>query len=468
MNDRAYAGDVILMLGMLATFGLAGAAAAVLITLCRHSPIIIGGVIDLAEYTTGSRPALLNSPRVVALLPGAAPVMERPPREIADKAPRLTLPGGLPPAQSRPGRRPAATLTPDHVAADPLFRTLNEEPHRLVIGHTRGGKTTAMHAMVQSWAHQGQPVYVLDPDAARGSWPGAIEVAGYAEDYDGIGTVVEQLRTIFDERSERYAEGQRDFEPLHIVADEVHETIRNVPGARDFLFETVGRRGAKRGMLLTLGTQGNNVDELGLESAGVLNNFITAELERNERGQRRAMVYRGNAARKKRVQEFAVPALTPARDYVRPTPVTQAQQLPLPEDRPATRQLVRRAEEPAQVAARPATQPEPMPDLLAELLATMSPERAARLQAVTVQREQGDVIVNVNPVPITQRVKRREGGVDARARKLRAEKYRRIRELVASGKSANEIDRLLPGERQEILRIVREVKRDALSSAGGS
>lgn len=348
-------------------------------------------------------------------------------------------PPASPVAPSRAGRR-ASVLAPEQVAADPLFRTLDEEPHRLVIGHTRGGKTTAMHAMVQSWAHQGQPVYVLDPDAARGSWPGAVEVAGYAEDYDGIGTVVEQLRAIFDERSELYAEGQRDFEPLHIVADEVHETIRNVPGARDFLFETVGRRGAKRGMLLTLGTQGNNVDELGLESAGVLNNFITAELERNERGQRRATVYRGNAARKKRVQEFAVPALTPARDYVRPAPVREAAQLPLP-DAPAEH-LVRRAEQPAQVAARLAAAPTPMPDLLAELLgqAAVDPRQAERqrrleailaaqqqeppaplpAQSVTIEREGAQVTVNVvQSAPAAPRRQRKKGGISVEGRRLR-------------------------------------------------
>src|SRR5688572_1261042 len=106
MNDRVYAGDVLLMLGMLATFGMAGAAIAVLITLCRHSPVVIGGIVDLAEYTTGNRPALLSSPRVAALLPGAAPVLERPPREIADKAPRLKMPQFVPEARRQVADRP--------------------------------------------------------------------------------------------------------------------------------------------------------------------------------------------------------------------------------------------------------------------------------------------------------------------------------------------------------------------------
>lgn len=411
MNDRVYAGDVVLMLGLLATFGMAGAAVAVLITLCRHSPVIIGGIVDLAEYTTGSRPALLSSPRVAALLPGAAPVLDRPLR-AAVAAPRA-IPTSPPPA---PGRRPTATLTPQQFAEDQLFRTLNEEPHRLVIGHTRGGKTTAMHGMAMAWATQGHPVYVIDPDAARGSWPGC-EVSGYAEDYDGIGKTIETLRDVFDERSELYADGHRDFPPVHIVADEVHETIRNVPGARDFLFETVGRRGAKRGIFLTLGTQGNNVDELGLDSAGVLNNFITAELEKNERGRRVATVYRGNAAKKKRLQQFAVPPLPGASSFVQARPIRGAEQL-------------------AQVVARPAPAAEPEPDLLAELLARQA-DRERRLaailaqqatpaelpptaQSVTVERDGGQVTVNVvQTAPAAARRPRKKGGLTIEGRRLR-------------------------------------------------
>lgn len=357
----------------------------------------------------------------------------------------------LPTAQARPGRRPVAVLSPEQFAEDPLFRTLNEEPHRLVIGHSTGGKTTAMHGMAMAWAGQGYPVYVLDPDAANGQWPGATVVAGYAEDYDGIGRVIDELQDLFDERSELFAEGQRDFDPVHIVADEVHETIRNVPAARDFLFETVGRRGAKRGIFLTLGTQGNNVDELSLDSAGVLNNFITAELEKNEKGRRIATVYRGNAAKKKRLQQFAVPPLPGAKTFIQARPITQAAQLPLPEVTPVrtpTAQLVRRAAEPAQVAPRPTPVAEPMPDLLAELLASPAADprqadRQRRLEAllaqqqtvvlaeppptahsVTVEREgAGDVNVIVHPpsAPKPAR-KRREGAVNVRDRQRRLER----------------------------------------------
>lgn len=221
-------------------------------------------------------------------------------------------------AQTPPRRRTGPrTLTAEEFAADPLFAELNAEPHRMIIGHTQGGKSTAMHAMVGAWAAQGAPVYVADPDAARGQWPGATRVAGYNEDYAGIARLLAEVDAIFVDRSEAYAEGERDFEPVHVVLDEVHETFANVPQSKT-LVDKWARRGAKRGVLVTLGTQDNHRDSLGLDSAAVLNNFITAELERAQGGRRQARVYRGNAAQQKSQRTLAVPMLPSPREYIRP------------------------------------------------------------------------------------------------------------------------------------------------------
>lgn len=131
-----------------------------------------------------------------------------------------------------------------------------------------------------------------------------------------------------------------------------------------------------------------------------------------------------------------------ARRLVAAQPVTQAAQLPLPEPaRAPTAQLVRRAAEPAQVAARPVPAAEPMPDLLAELLATMSPERAARLQAlasaepspaaqsIEVDGDGRRVTFNnnIHLPPVTASAtkptrKRREGAVNVRDRQRRLER----------------------------------------------
>ncbi|NNJ13299.1 hypothetical protein EKD04_023525 [Chloroflexales bacterium ZM16-3] len=44
---------------------------------------------------------------------------------------------------------------PAPAADDDLVETLAGTPHRLIIGHTRGGKTTLIHHMATAWAAQG-------------------------------------------------------------------------------------------------------------------------------------------------------------------------------------------------------------------------------------------------------------------------------------------------------------------------
>ena len=46
---------------------------------------------------------------------------------------------------------------------DPLLQTLEQEPHRLIIGRSRGGKTTLIHEMATHWADEGAKVVVCDP-----------------------------------------------------------------------------------------------------------------------------------------------------------------------------------------------------------------------------------------------------------------------------------------------------------------
>lgn len=438
-TDRAYASDVLMLLAMLAVFGPWGAAASVVITLCRHSPIVANAV---GEWRITDTPNLIASAGrwiqtgETGHRPGVRALPAEQQRPASVSAP---VPAPAPTPRTHVAERKGPRLfSPQEFADDPMFVALNEEPHRLVIGHTQGGKSTAMHGMAMAWAAQGHPVTVLDPDAARGQWPGC-DVAGYAEDYRGISRALDRVRNEFDERSQLYAAGQRDFAPFHIIADEVHETIRNVPGARDFLFETVARRGAKRGIFLTLGTQGNNADELDLESAGVLNNFKTVELEVDERGRRVATIYRGNAAKKKHVTQYLVPPLPGAKTFV---------------------QQVKPITAPALIEAPPLD----LSDFLTDLLAMDVPAApvAPVQQQVRVMRDAGSVVVNVSQqtaAPAT-RSRRRANGVDIAGRRARADKLRQIRLLVAEGKSANDIDRMLPGERQEILAMVRQVKRE--------
>lgn len=295
---------------------------------------------------------------------------------------------------SRPQPRGPRLLTPQEFAADPLFQAVDEPPHRFVIGHSQGGKSTVLHGMARAWVARGEPVLVCDPDAARGQWPGC-KVAGYAEDYRGIAQLLDQVRDEFDARSALYADGQRDFAPLHLVLDEVHETFREIPGAREFVLETLGRRGAKRGIRVTMGTQDNHKGSLGLESAGVLDNFVTAEVEVDERGRRVATVYRGNAGRKKHARQYQVPPLPGAKTFITPRRAAVAADAPRPET-----VSVRVPERQGSPEALLATL---MAELPADVRATVpdiSPERAGRLAQILGGQQTATVA----------RVERGEGG----------------------------------------------------------
>jgi hypothetical protein len=404
-----------------------------------------------------------------------------------DPAPRATLHAAAParpsvaaqataqPAQgaTRPaveqGRRAARVLSPDEFAADPLFVELNAEPHRMIIGHSQGGKSTAMHAMVGAWGAQGQMVYVADPDAARGQWPGATYVAGYNEDYTGIGRLLADIDGIFETRSEEYAEGRRDFTPVHIVMDEVHETFANVPQSKA-LVDKWARRGAKRGLLVTLGTQDNHRDSLGFESAAVLNNFITAELEKAEGGKRQARVYRGNAAVRKNLRTFTVPPLPSPKTYMQsaapavpePTTTTAAPARPAAD----TAQLVRREATidmavlarlaPSLAAKRGYT---PTAQDNAALAAMLGDVPAAPAQSVTVERGgAGAVVVNVNQTAAGRPTSPRRRGVNVRAMRERADKERTVRRVIEAGGSANEAQRQAGINRKEAQRLARKVR----------
>jgi len=362
----------------------------------------------------------------------------------------------------------ASSTPPGPEAPDPLFATLDEEPHRLIIGHTRGGKSTAMHAMTAHWRRQGHPVVVCDPDAARGQWPGC-QVAGYNEDYAGIARALSAAGAEFRRRSAAYVEGQRDFTPFHVVIDEVQEVFREVPPSKAAV-ETFARRGAKRGIFVTLGTQDNHVDSLGLDSAAVLQNFITAELRKDKDGRRVATVYRGNAARRRDERTFPVPQLPDPKQYI--TPAAVAAPAPRAYTGDTRPHLVAEPTRPAAPAARDTRTPLELPDLLDCLLAERVPSAVSRRPDAEIRPDAariitnadtgntsrisvdtaagGGVTVNVAQVATAARRPTRGGGLDMRARRQRQSRYGRVRALVADGARFEDVYRAVKGNRNEV------------------
>lgn len=199
----------------------------------------------------------------------------------------------------------ADSAPPDmrHPNPNPLFDALEARPHRLLVGHTGGGKTTLLHELATGWAYSGQKVMVCDPDAAPGLWPGC-RVVGANDDYTAIGKVLHATQELIVRRRQQRSEGQRTFAPVHLVIDEVQDVIAEVPGAWQVL-EPILRRGRKIGIHLTLGVQDSQRATLDLDGkTHLLKNMVVADLYKEADGTRVATFGSG-----RHMQRLAVPSL---------------------------------------------------------------------------------------------------------------------------------------------------------------
>lgn len=322
--------------------------------------------------------------------------------------PGLPWTAGAAPAPAAPSPRPDRAARPD-----PLLETLTSTPHRLIIGHTRGGKTTLIHHLATQWAAAGERVLVGDPDAAPGLWPGC-EVRGAGDAVASIGELVTIVATVVGERRAQRATGVRQFPPLHLVIDEAQDVLPALPGALD-LFEDVARRGGKLNIHMTIGVQDKQVRTLGLAGkSDLLRNFQVADVLKQPDGTRVAVL----------------------RDAATGARVT----LPIPPLRdPET--LIRRA---APAVSQTSVQATPEPsDLLAQLLAqpvstaigradtpasvsvsvsrTVDPDTDTPPVSRTTVRDTGAaVVVNVTTHALPGRARQRRGrGLDMRQRRQR-------------------------------------------------
>jgi hypothetical protein len=339
------------------------------------------------------------------------------------------LPGVTPPDE-QPGAARQQASTPPAAGAE-LFDALEGPPHRLIIGHTRGGKTTLIHHLATSWASRGERVLVGDPDAAPGMWPGCV-VRGHGDDVESIAELLEITAAEVRGRRERRAQGVRRFPPLHLVIDEAHDVLPALPGAME-LFEDVARRGGKLNVRMTVGVQDKQVKTLGLErKSALLRNFQTADVLKASDGRRVAVLTDAETGQK---VKMVIPSLTdPESLIIAPATATTTNLRPAMAAEAGQRAVI--------VSERVSEcRPEPAEDLLAALLASEVPAQhnAAEPAAVPVPSSPrnrnltrsdvtieagtgGGLQVNVTQVAggATPRAGRRPRGLDVRSRRLRA------------------------------------------------
>lgn len=169
-----------------------------------------------------------------------------------------------------------------------LLALLFERLHLLIIGHTRGGKTTLIHELAVRWSEAGHTVLVCDPDAAPGLW-NKCYVVGAGDDYDAIEIGLTKVAGLIAKRRSLRASGVRSFKPLYVIMDEVQDIMREVDSTRQ-LVEDIARRGGKLNIHLILGVQDKLVKTLKLEGQSALRTNFTVVEVRYEQGQRVATI----------------------------------------------------------------------------------------------------------------------------------------------------------------------------------
>lgn len=169
-----------------------------------------------------------------------------------------------------------------------VLKFLSSQLHLLIIGHTRGGKTTLIHELAVQWSKQGFTVLVCDPDAAPGLWFGC-KVIGAGDDFDEIKSGLKRIKTLIGKRRSMRAEGVRRFDPVYIIIDEVQDVIREVDITRN-LIEDIARRGGKLNIHIILGVQDKLVKTLQLEGQSALRKNFTVVEVRYEDKQRVATI----------------------------------------------------------------------------------------------------------------------------------------------------------------------------------
>jgi hypothetical protein len=218
--------------------------------------------------------------------------------------------------------RPAVETIDYYEDPDPRSETeldtwFGDNEHVLIIAGTRTGKTTLMHHTATRWATEGRKVIVLDPDAARGQWPGCT-VFGLDNNMQAIKEALRLImKIVYDRRQLRSSGRQRQFAPVHIVIDELlaiigDPTTREV--ARLVIFREIGCRGAKLGVHLLMGSQAKNVKALNLAGEGELRSNLTLLHLQKQRGKR--------IARSETGEEWEIPLLPDPDSFIKPSSET--------------------------------------------------------------------------------------------------------------------------------------------------
>lgn len=193
-------------------------------------------------------------------------------------APHKYLPAGL---DVLTITNPAAPQAPALVTSEPALSLvsdsdwlgwLTELPHTLIAGGTGTGKTTLARVELIERLSQGYAGIVVDP---KGKEWFSLPVIGGGRKFAEILSMLDSIHAEMAARFEAYAEGERAFQPIKVLADEVPDIMdscldmrrRLVDGRWSRFARQLGSLAREIGISVTLMTQSPLVEDIGMNSA---------------------------------------------------------------------------------------------------------------------------------------------------------------------------------------------------------
>lgn len=162
----------------------------------------------------------------------------------------------------------AITLVPD----SEWLPWLVEMPHTMIAGGTGTGKTTLARIEMFERLQQGYAGIILDPKGK--DWFG-LPVIGGGREFDAILAALDMLHGEMAERFKAYNQGERHFEPIKALIDEVPDIMdacldmrrRLVDGRWMRFSRQLGSLAREIGISVTMMTQSPLVEDIGMNSA---------------------------------------------------------------------------------------------------------------------------------------------------------------------------------------------------------